>query len=715
MVSSKHKLQRCHYEHQKITEILMYKITKYTLLLIITFLANSIFAQESLLWLTPKSSPTNFNNNQYECPLWKDKNDLVDLEQLKGNNQWIGLQSIIVRDINGDGYCDIFSGFSSSEEEKIPFLLFLYDIESGIFEDNSELIENNIGQKTSRKIVSADFNSDGILDFVAASHPEKINEEFSYLDVVISNSFGWTQETLYAPSRFRQEGYFHGVSVGDVDNDGDIDIVVANFHDSEGQFTLLNDGQANFERTYSINNSELTGEKEAFTNELFDIDSDGCLDLIYAAVNNRNSIAKIVYGTCDGHFGDRFQMIEKISRYEPVFIGPAYETPMDYNFHDIDNDGFSDLIILLTNYSNWRLVFFKNIGNDSEGKVIFSESSAEINADLLSQGFYTDDNSKGWSPYIELLDINNDGYDDIVRPKFFEGGVNFFPQNWVLFGNEGGLYTYANYPIATPLREISAKLNNGELIFQFETDFLSKINAHWSELDVDLPKRGTVREWIVYYSDSAFTEKNSDGTRRASIVNQYFTLTTENIFGREESVLSGSFVPRLFSSSPLFLRFSYIDEYGVESRLSDEIVVEHTSSSMGAISGKVTTPAFHSFAPNPKLNLGYNNIGVFDSRRGKIFSCVSLLNNGERSTANYSLSITAKGDVFSITDAVLFNPTSLKNQNGELPSCSGVYESPTQTYTDTIQVGTETYRADFKIFDLNKLEMKVIEATRISP
>ncbi|MDA9568419.1 VCBS repeat-containing protein [Gammaproteobacteria bacterium] len=693
----------------------MYKITKYTLLLIITFLANSIFAQESLLWLTPKSSPTNFNNNQYECPLWKDKNDLVDLEQLKGNNQWIGLQSIIVRDINGDGYCDIFSGFSSSEEEKIPFLLFLYDSESGIFEDNSELIENNIGQKTSRKIVSADFNSDGILDFVAASHPEKINEEFSYLDVVISNSFGWTQETLYAPSRFRQEGYFHGVSVGDVDNDGDIDIVVANFHDSEGQFTLLNDGQANFERTYSINNSELTGEKEAFTNELFDIDSDGCLDLIYAAVNNRNSIAKIVYGTCDGHFGDRFQMIEKISRYEPVFIGPAYETPMDYNFHDIDNDGFSDLIILLTNYSNWRLVFFKNIGNDSEGKVIFSESSAEINADLLSQGFYTDDNSKGWSPYIELLDINNDGYDDIVRPKFFEGGVNFFPQNWVLFGNEGGLYTYANYPIATPLREISAKLNNGELIFQFETDFLSKINAHWSELDVDLPKRGTVREWIVYYSDSAFTEKNSDGTRRASILNQYFTLTTENIFGREESVLSGSFVPRLFSSSPLFLRFSYIDEYGVESRLSDEIVVEHTSSSMGAISGKVTTPAFHSFAPNPKLNLGYNNIGVFDSRRGKIFSCVSLLNNGERSTANYSLSITAKGDVFSITDAVLFNPTSLKNQNGELPSCSGVYESPTQTYTDTIQVGTETYRADFKIFDLNKLEMKVIEATRISP
>ena len=95
--------------------------SKYILLLIITFLSNSILAQESLLWLTPKSAPTNFNNNQYECPLWKDKNSLVDLELLKGNREWIDLQSIIVRDINRDGYCDIFSGFSSSEEEKFLF------------------------------------------------------------------------------------------------------------------------------------------------------------------------------------------------------------------------------------------------------------------------------------------------------------------------------------------------------------------------------------------------------------------------------------------------------------------------------------------------------------------------------------------------------------------------------------------------------------------
>ena len=580
--------------------------SKYLLLLTIISLSNGIFAQESLLWLTPKSAPTNFNNNQYECPLWKDTNGLVDLELLKGNSEWIDLQSIIVRDIDGDGFCDIFVSFFSNEIESIPFLLFLYNSASGSFEDSSNLISNNIGQPFNRKTVSADFNADGVLDFVAASHPEQIDAEFSHLDVVISNDTGWKQETLYSPNRSNQEGYFHGVSVGDVDNDGDIDIVVANFHDPEGQFTLLNDGQANFERVYSIRNSKLIGEKEAFTNELFDIDSDGCLDLIYAAVNNLGSIAKIAYGSCDG-------------------------------------------------------------------------------------------------------------YDDIIQPKFFEGNWNnnSYPLNWVLFGNEDGLYTYANYPIATPLREISANFIGRELNFNFETDLLSNINAHWSGLDMDKPLRGNISEWIIYYSDSTFSDKNSDRIRRVSILNQHFALSTPYKYGREVAVLSSKFIPRTASTAPLFMRLSYIDEFGVESPLSEEILVEQATSNDGNFSGTETTPAFHTFAPSPLLNLDYNNIGVFDSQKGKIFSCMNILTNGVRSTINYSITITIDAGLTNITDSALFNPNSLKNQNGKLPSCSGTYEMLSQIYADTIQVGTETYRAEFEITNLNTFEMKLIEAIRI--
>ena len=691
--------------------------TKYFLYFTIIFFSNSILAQESLLWLTPKSAPTNFNNNQYECPLWTDLNELVDLELLKGNREWIALQSIIVRDINRDGYCDIFSGFSSSEEKKIPFLLFLYDNKKGVFTNSSDLIENNIGQKTSRKIVSADFNADGILDFIAASHPEKVNEKFSYLDVVLSNSRGWKQETLYSANRFNQEGYFHGVSVGDVDNDGDIDIVVANFHDSAGQFTLLNDGQANFERFYSIENIELKGEKEAFTNELFDIDSDGCLDLIYAAVNNRSSIAKIGYGTCNGYFGKRFQLINSIPRYEQVFIGDGHELPMDYNFKDFDKDGKNDLVIVLADSVAWRLVFYKNLGVDLNGNIIFEELSADINIDLLEQGFYTDDSSIKEPPYIELLDINNDGYSDIIQPKFFEGDWNndLYPLNWVLFGDEDGLYTYTNYPIATPVREMSANFTGHQLNFSFETDLLSNINAYWSEFDIGRRLRGNISEWIIYYSDSTFSEKNSDGIRRSSFLNRY--LSSENKYGivdgKRGAVLSGSIVPRIFSSSPLFLRLSYKDEFGVESPLSREILVEQAALSDEIFSGPETTPTFHTFSPSPLLGLNYNNIGVFDSQKGKIFSCTNVFTNGMELTLDYSLTISIGSEGFKITDSGLFNPNLLKNQNGELPACSGTYETLSRIYADTIHVGPETYRVEFKIIDMNTLEMRLLSAIRI--
>ena len=692
--------------------------TNYFLLLTIISL-NYASANEPLLWKTPKGAPTNFNNNQYECPLWTDISPFFENPLETRGNNWVGIQTTIVKDINSDGFCDIFVSFIGDEIESNPFALLLYNSSNGSFDDSSHLISNNIGQPFNRKSVSADLNADGILDFVAVSHPEKIGEKLSHLDVVISNNVGWEQERLYSPNRFNMEGYFHGVSVGDIDNDGDIDIVVANFHDSEGQFSLLNDGQANFEKIYSIKNSDLIGEKEAFTNELYDIDSDGCLDLIYAGVSDQGSIAKVAYGTCDGYFGTRFQFISGNSRHDQLFAGIENELSMDYNFFDFDDDGENDLVIVLADSTAWRLVFYKNLGPDGGGNIIFEESSVDINADLLSQGFYTDDGSRKWPPYIETLDLNNDGHEDIVWPKFFDGNWDddYYPLNWVLFGDEDGLYNYVNYPIATPVKEVSAYFDGSELKFSFETDLLSNINAPFSVLDVNEPLRGNISEWIFYYSDSSFTDKNSDGVRRGSLLDRY--LETENKYGiangKKGAVRSGSFVPQIFSSSPLFLSLSYKDEFGVESQLTEKILVEQRENNDSDSLNIDNTPTFHTFSPRPLLDLDYNNIGVFDSQKGKIFSCTNILANGIGSKFDYSLTISIGSEVFKITDFSPFNPNLLKNQNGELPSCSGTYETLSQIYADTIQVGLETYRVEFEIIDMNKLEMKFLSALRIGP
>ena len=79
------------------------------------------------------------------------------------------------------------------------------------------------------------------------------------------------------------------------------------------------------------------------------------------------------------------------------------------------------------------------------------------------------------------------------------------------------------------------------------------------------------------------------------------------------------------------------------------------------------------------------------------------------------MTISIGSEVFKITDFSPFNPNLLKNQNGVLPSCSGTYETLSQIYADTIQVGLETYRVEFEIIDMNKLEMKFLSALRIGP
>ena len=273
----------------------MKRIKVILLILVMVFpLHQPIYSQTQMLWSKPSFEENNFNQNQYQCPIWVTYDDLF--------NVYPGVNSVIIRDINNDGYCDVFFSFfgwadnNGGENEKIPFMLLFYNPISGELEDNSNLISNNVGQTFNRKSVSADFNGDGVLDFINVSHPEKIDKDTSYLDIVLSNQTRWEQKTLSTPTRFNGEGYHHGVSVGDIDNDGDIDFVVAQFHNSEGMVSYLNDGDGNFTTTLSLVDIPpgLGGiNKQSFTVELEDINNDGCLDLIYWGIGSR-----ITYGNC---------------------------------------------------------------------------------------------------------------------------------------------------------------------------------------------------------------------------------------------------------------------------------------------------------------------------------------------------------------------------------------------------------------------------------
>jgi len=519
-----------------------------------------------MLWSKPSFEENNFNQNQYQCPIWVTYDDLF--------NVYPGIHSVIIRDINNDGYCDVFFSFfgwadnNGGENEKIPFMLLFYNPISGELEDNSNLISNNVGQTFNRKSVSADFNGDGVLDFINVSHPEKVDKDLSHLDIVLSNQSGWEQFNLSTVNRSNDEGYYHGVSVGDIDNDNDIDFVVAQWHNSDGMVSYLNDGDGNFTTTLSIPNTPPWTDNSSFTVELEDINNDECLDLIYWGDGSG-----IAFGNCDGTFGNTQELnlskdrTEELQSEELIFGSFGYF--MDYDFTDFDNDGDKDLIITETNYNDWGFLFLENTGIDEDGKVIFIDVSESVNEDLMTQNFYLDESSKNLTPYIQLVDLNNDGIKDIIKAYPFEGShsSSYLPQNWILFGKENLKFDYFNYPILTPFSEIYINKDFKESEINWKTTHLTNVMNPFSEEMIMENLRGEIKDWIVYYRQTPWGDKNLEGVKRITFPNNEIL---KDPLGNNTFSYKVKFQPEFEGNNDIYFRITYVDTNGIENPLSPQ-------------------------------------------------------------------------------------------------------------------------------------------------
>jgi len=525
-----------------------------------------IYSQTQMLWSKPSFEENNFNQNQYQCPIWVTYDDLF--------NVYPGIHSVIIRDINNDGYCDVFFSFfgwadnNGGENEKIPFMLLFYNPISGELEDNSNLISNNVGQTFNRKSVSADFNGDGVLDFINVSHPEKVDKDLSHLDIVLSNQSGWEQFNLSTVNRSNDEGYYHGVSVGDIDNDNDIDFVVAQWHNSDGMVSYLNDGDGNFTTTLSIPNTPPWTDNSSFTVELEDINNDECLDLIYWGDGSG-----IAFGNCDGTFGNTQELnlskdrTEELQSEELIFGSFGYF--MDYDFTDFDNDGDKDLIITETNYNDWGFLFLENTGIDEDGKVIFIDVSESVNEDLMTQNFYLDESSKNLTPYIQLVDLNNDGIKDIIKAYPFEGShsSSYLPQNWILFGKENLKFDYFNYPILTPFSEIYINKDFKESEINWKTTHLTNVMNPFSEEMIMENLRGEIKDWIVYYRQTPWGDKNLEGVKRITFPNNEIL---KDPLGNNTFSYKVKFQPEFEGNNDIYFRITYVDTNGIENPLSPQ-------------------------------------------------------------------------------------------------------------------------------------------------
>lgn len=289
---------------------------------------------------------------------------------------------VAVGDIDGDGDLDILTANAGTNNTPGRTVSVRLNDGQGQFSGTQNV---SVGFNP-QEVVLGDVDGDGDLDFVVANHGN-VTTASSTVSVRLNDGqglFNGTQEVEVGPNP-------NGVVLGDVDGDGDLDLLASN--ELGGRVSIrLNDGTGNF--TGAASQYVLTG---SFPQDvvLADVDKDGDLDLLTA--NTASSSVSVRRNDGRGTFSGMQEV--------PVRLGPTRLA-----VGDIDGDG--DVDFATTDFVSGVV------------SVRFNDGTGTFNG---TQSFSLESSPRG----VALGDVDGDGDLDLVTAN-------------------------ASYPIS-----ISIRLNNG--------------------------------------------------------------------------------------------------------------------------------------------------------------------------------------------------------------------------------------------------------------
>jgi hypothetical protein len=344
---------------------------------------------------------TNMGRNQ----MWRNNGDgtFTDVSRVTGTDDpsWSVCAAFV--DYDRDGWLDLFVGnyldfsFSNLKRcysytvvdycgplayEPVPNRLF-HNRRDGTFEDVTA--ESKIGSEYygTMGVVCADFNGDGWMDIFVS------NDERPNLLWINQGNGTFKNEAMLAGCALNRDGGTMsgmGVDAGDLENDGDEDLVMGTIR-SEHALLYVNDGKGFFdERSYETGLALATMPYTGFGVGFIDYDNDGWLDIFMATGEVRIIEAEaragdpyplkqkklLFHNLRNGCFEDVSQKAGEVFQLAEVSRAVA--------FGDIDNDGDTD--ILVANNSGPPRLLINNIGHQKHwlGLRMVGE---KVNRDML--------------------------------------------------------------------------------------------------------------------------------------------------------------------------------------------------------------------------------------------------------------------------------------------------------------------------------------------
>jgi hypothetical protein len=340
-------------------------------------------------------------------------------------------------DIDGDGDPDLLI---AGQNTGANTALYFNDGNGSFTED----LNSSLPEATNGVTIFEDLDMDGDLDLFFSGNAIGIGP---FAHIYLNNGLGvFTQQSNPAIPQFLGGG----ATIGDVDNDGDLDILISTL-DSNNNFIAdiyINNGTAIF----TAKGSTVFTAVKFSSLKFIDVENDGDLDAIIAGeLPNGNSSTVLYINDGAGNYS-----VDNASVFEQIKAD-------DIDIADTDNDGDFDILMSGSsdNFAANTLLYI----NDGNGQFTALSSTS------LQQTFAGSN---------EIADLDNDGDQDIIIIGSQDGGLpNIFNIVYENIGNNqfiesdtiGGEYIAAS---------MVDDFNGDGLLDVVIQGFVDKTNLYWN-------------------------------------------------------------------------------------------------------------------------------------------------------------------------------------------------------------------------------------------